>query len=425
MWFLNLQAFSVYAAVVVSLVVILSLMYCLTVIHTETLIDGEPILKLPPKTIQLNKIDFTQEERAFYLTLEEGSRQKFKAYDAAGTIRENYANILVLLLRLRQACDHPLLLNGHESDLVDCNSIERAKQLPKETVTNLLEKLERGPAICSICNDPPEDAVVTTCGHVFCYQCVHERLTSDGHVCPYALCGNKLSFRSVFTPAVLKLCTSPKQEFGEETSCSTAADKPPSICESSYISSKIRAAVEILNSIIKTPALTAGDTTESIPSMAPPVKAIVFSQWTGMLDLLELSLNRNGIQFRRLDGAMSLDLREKEVNGFKTDPEVRVMLMSLKAGNLGLNMVAACHVIMLDPWWNPYAEDQAVDRAHRIGQTRPVTVSRFTVKDTVEDRILALQEKKREMVESAFGEDGSRGTATKLTVEDLRYLFMV
>lgn len=71
--------------------------------------------------------------------------------------------------------------------------------------------------------------------------------------------------------------------------------------------------------------------------------------------------------------------------------QVRVMLMSLKAGNLGLNMVAACHVIMLDPWWNPYAEDQAVDRAHRIGQTRPVTVSRFTVKDTVEDRILALQ----------------------------------
>lgn len=67
------------------------------------------------------------------------------------------------------------------------------------------------------------------------------------------------------------------------------------------------------------------------------------------------------------------------------------MLMSLKAGNLGLNMVDACHVIMLDPWWNPYAEDQAVDRAHRIGQTRPVTVSRFTVKDTVEDRILDLQ----------------------------------
>ncbi|PUZ49038.1 hypothetical protein GQ55_7G293700 [Panicum hallii var. hallii] len=65
--------------------------------------------------------------------------------------------------------------------------------------------------------------------------------------------------------------------------------------------------------------------------------------------------------------------------------------MSLKAGNLGLNMVAACHVIMLDPWWNPSAEDQAVDRPHRIGQTRPISVSRLTIKDTVEDRILSLQ----------------------------------
>lgn len=67
------------------------------------------------------------------------------------------------------------------------------------------------------------------------------------------------------------------------------------------------------------------------------------------------------------------------------------MLMSLKAGNLGLNMVAACHVILLDLWWNPTTEDQAIDRAHRIGQTRPVTVSRLTIQDTVEDRILALQ----------------------------------
>lgn len=71
--------------------------------------------------------------------------------------------------------------------------------------------------------------------------------------------------------------------------------------------------------------------------------------------------------------------------------QVTVMLMSLKAGNLGLNMVAACHVILLDLWWNPTTEDQAVDRAHRIGQTRPVTVSRITIKNTVEDRILALQ----------------------------------
>ncbi|KAL6651981.1 hypothetical protein ACP70R_010906 [Stipagrostis hirtigluma subsp. patula] len=100
------------------------------------------------------------------------------------------------------------------------------------------------------------------------------------------------------------------------------------------------------------------------------------------------------------------------------------MLMSLKAGNLGLNMVAACHVIMLDPWWNPSAEDQAVDRAHRIGQTRPVTVSRLTIKDTVEDRILLLQEEKRKMVKCALGEEKYNGNAaSRLTLDDLKYLF--
>ncbi|KAF0910828.1 hypothetical protein E2562_004795 [Oryza meyeriana var. granulata] len=389
----------------------------------ETLIDGEPIIKIPPKTIQLSKIDFTKEERTFYMMLEEGSREKFKEYAAAGTIKENYANILVLLLRLRQACDHPLLLKGKQSDLIDTGSIQVAKQLPKETVINLLGKLEGGYAICSRCSDPPEDAVVATCGHVFCYQCVHESLTSDDNVCPSPFCGKKLSAGSVFSPGVLRFCIADKLESDATTSSSTAADGPPSICESSYISSKIQAATDILDSIVNTLALTGSDTIESSPSEVSPSKAIVFSQWTGVLDLLELSLDSSRIKFRRLDGAMSLNLRETAVKEFNTDPEVRVMLMSLKAGNLGLNMVAACHVIMIDPWWNPYAEDQAVDRAHRIGQTRPVTVSRLTIKDTVEDRILALQDKKRKMVQSAFGEDKPGGNATRLTIDDLQYLF--
>ncbi|PKI63963.1 hypothetical protein CRG98_015639 [Punica granatum] len=144
-----------------------------------------------------------------------------------------------------------------------------------------------------------------------------------------------------------------------------------------------------------------------------------------MLNLVEISLNQFCIPFRRLDGTMSLAARDRAVKDFNTDPEVTVMLMSLKAGNLGLNMVAACHVILLDLWWNPTTEDQAVDRAHRIGQTRPVTVTRITIKDTVEDRILSLQDEKRKMVASAFGEDQGGSSATRLTVEDLRYLFMI
>ncbi|KAL5231586.1 hypothetical protein ABZP36_030362 [Zizania latifolia] len=389
----------------------------------ETLINGEPIIKLPPKTINLDKVDFTKEERAFYMTLEERSRQQFKAYAAAGTLKQNYANILLMLLRLRQACDHPLLVKGHQSDYKGDGSIEMAKQLPKEMVIDLLAKLEVT-TLCSVCNDLPEDAVVAMCGHVFCYQCIYERITTDENMCPSPNCGNTLSTDSVFSSGALRICIS-----GESSSHAAASssldDESSSISQSSYISSKIQAAIDILNSIINTYALIESDTIESSPSRVAPVKAIVFSQWTGMLDLLELSLNSNLIQYRRLDGTMSLSSRDRAVKDFNTDPEVRAMIMSLKAGNLGLNMVAACHVILLDLWWNPYAEDQAIDRAHRIGQTRPVTVSRLTIKDTVEDRILALQEEKRAMVNSAFGEDKSGGHATRLTVEDLRYLFRI
>nr|GEZ43681.1 helicase-like transcription factor CHR28 isoform X2 [Tanacetum cinerariifolium] len=94
------------------------------------------------------------------------------------------------------------------------------------------------------------------------------------------------------------------------------------------------------------------------------------------------------------------------------------MIMSLKVASLGLNLVAAYHVILLDLWWNPTTEDQAIDRAHRIGQTRPVTVFWFT--DTIEDRIL---KRKREMVESVFGDDKNAGCETSLTVADMEYLF--
>ncbi|VAI87515.1 unnamed protein product [Triticum turgidum subsp. durum] len=389
----------------------------------ETTINGEPIINLPPKTIKLQKVDFTKEERAFYLTLEERSRQQFKEYAAAGTVKQNYANILLLLLRLRQACDHPLLVKGHQSVFKGDGSIEMAKQLSKERVIDLLARLEVS-ALCAVCRDTPEDAVVAMCGHIFCYQCIYERITTDENMCPVPNCRNTLSTESVFSSGTLKICISGKTSTHAIAS-SSADDELSSISQSSYISSKIQATVDILNSIINMHALTDSDTIESNPNRVSPVKAIVFSQWTGMLDLLEFSLNSNLIQYRRLDGTMSLNSRDKAVKDFNTDAEVRVMIMSLKAGNLGLNMVAACHVILLDLWWNPYAEDQAIDRAHRIGQTRPVTVSRLTITDTVEDRILSLQEEKRAMVNSAFGEDKSSAHATRLTVDDLRYLFRI
>ncbi|XP_043716055.1 helicase-like transcription factor CHR28 [Telopea speciosissima] len=410
-----------------------------------TLLDGEPIIKLPPKSVYLTKVEFSTEERAFYLNLEADSRLQFKKYAAAGTVNQNYANILLMLLRLRQACDHPRLVKEYHSDPVGKASLEMARKLPRDMLVNLLNRLEASLAICGICSDPvpPEEAVVTMCGHVFCYQCVSEYLTGDDNQCPADECRESLGSDIVFSGATLRSCIFDEND-GNSNSLEVAERSvaPQSV----YSSSKIRAAIEILQSLNKSKnpssvlssqgcGATGSDCcfsdasdvqcVHSSPRTEGRVKAIVFSQWTSMLDLLQSALNDTCMQYRRLDGTMSLPSRDKAVKDFNTDPEVTVMLMSLKAGNLGLNMVAACHVILLDLWWNPTTEDQAVDRAHRIGQTRPVTVSRITVKDTVEDRILALQEEKKKMVASAFGEDQAGGSATRLTVEDLRYLFMV
>jgi len=135
-------------------------------------------------------------------------------------------------------------------------------------------------------------------------------------------------------------------------------------------------------------------------------KALVFSQWTSLLDLVEPQLREHGIACNRLDG--STRDRQSVVDGFQDPAGPPVMLLSLKAGGTGLNLTAADNVFLLDPWWNPAVEDQAADRAHRIGQDKPVIVHRLIATNTVEERILLLQQRKRDLAESAVGD--SAGT---------------
>ncbi|XP_038995167.1 helicase-like transcription factor CHR28 isoform X2 [Hibiscus syriacus] len=419
-----------------------------------TILDGKPLINLPPKVIELKKVEFTKEERDFYTRLETESRAQFNEYAAAGTVKQNYVNILLMLLRLRQACDHPLLVRGFDSNSSWKSSIEVAMKLPQEKLTFLLSCLS-SLELCVICNDPPEDAVVTICGHVFCNQCISEHLNSDDKQCPTKNCKVQLNASSVFTSNCLSssLSEQPGQNKPRDCSGSKVVEVfGPCSEDNLYGSSKIKAALQVLKSLAKpqdhrsrtsgcpegSSDLHSGDSINVVPDekdllmgeslnnscKVPGEKAIVFSQWTRMLDIFEACLKSSSIQYRRLDGTMSVAARDKAVKDFNTLPEVSVVIMSLKAASLGLNMVAACHVLLLDLWWNPTTEDQAIDRAHRIGQTRPVSVLRLTVKDTVEDRILALQQKKRKMVASAFGEDETGGRQARLTVEDLEYLFM-
>jgi SNF2 family DNA or RNA helicase len=143
-------------------------------------------------------------------------------------------------------------------------------------------------------------------------------------------------------------------------------------------------------------------------------KVLVFSQWTSLLDRIEPHLGAREVDFVRLDG--STRDRAGVVQTFQDPGGPPVMLVSLKAGGTGLNLTSADLVILLDPWWNPAVEDQAADRAHRIGQERPVLVIRLVAEGTVEERILALQDRKRTLAEAALGDADAAATLRR---EDL------
>ena len=144
-------------------------------------------------------------------------------------------------------------------------------------------------------------------------------------------------------------------------------------------------------------------------------KALIFSQFIGHLSILRQHLDEKGIHYRYLDGATSSPRRKQEVDRFQSG-EGDLFLISLKAGGLGLNLTAADYVIHMDPWWNPAVEDQASDRAHRIGQTRPVTIYRLVCKNTIEEKIVQLHQEKRDLAGSLL--EGSDMSA-KMTSEDL------
>jgi len=147
-------------------------------------------------------------------------------------------------------------------------------------------------------------------------------------------------------------------------------------------------------------------------------KALVFSQFTSLLAIVRARLDEQGVRYEYLDGA-TRD-RQSHVDAFQNDPDCGLFLISLKAGGLGLNLTAAEYVFLLDPWWNPAVEAQAVDRAHRIGQTRPVFAYRLIARDTVEEKVLELQKSKRELADAILGEDN--GLIRDLKAEDLELL---
>ncbi|KAJ1797106.1 DNA repair protein rad16 [Coemansia sp. RSA 2523] len=171
-------------------------------------------------------------------------------------------------------------------------------------------------------------------------------------------------------------------------------------------STKIEALVEELS------RLRQGDAT---------IKSIVFSQFVNFLDLIQWRLNRAGFSVCRLDGRMTPAQRDAVIRTFMTRPEYTVFLVSLKAGGVALNLTEASHVYLADCWWNPSVEVQAMDRIHRMGQYRPIKVTRIIIDNSIESRIVALQVKKQLLVSSTIGRD--KKSLDRLSEQDMGFLF--
>ena len=146
-------------------------------------------------------------------------------------------------------------------------------------------------------------------------------------------------------------------------------------------------------------------------------KMLLFSQFTSLLHLLEKDLTAQEIPYEYLDGS-TVD-RMKHVDRFNQSPEIPLFLLSLKAGGTGLNLTSADTVIIYDPWWNPAVELQAADRSHRIGQTRPVTICRLVMRNSVEEKILELQGRKKQLFDAVVE---ASGAGTGLSLEELSFL---
>jgi len=358
-------------------------------------INGEPILRLPRKVQHVRLVMLQGAEKRLYDTLAISGKSQFRNLLENNSLLRNYAFVLEILLRMRQACDHPKLVPSHYHQ-VGFNASSKLDEVRRLLL--LLEEMLTDD--CAACHRQADEPCITTCVHFFCKGCI-DRILRETKMCP--ICQTPLNNSQIITQqhgAMLKQ---------EEEKYAAILDQNPRVSGEELYSSKLICLMEELR---------------RIRGEDPDWKAVVFSQWTSFLNLIQEALVRENIGFVRLDGAMSAQARTKAITTFRDKPSCRIFLISLKAGGVGLNLTSANRVFLMDPWWNPATEDQAVDRVHRLGQTKEVEVIRFIAKDTVEEKIQELQNKKRQMMTTALeGFGKSRKDLAQERLQDLVALF--
>ena len=455
---------------------------------SDTKADGQPLLKLPPKSTRIVTLEFNESERAKYERLHSQFREEFIGYVSEGTVGLNYTTILHEILILRMMCDHAALVD----DSIKNQSLEQAENhvlddqqqkqhatlsmnsYPKQSVTldrqhhtKIRSMIGQGDLMyCALCQsdcvqideDVMRRPVMTKCQHLLCGACAQEHLDmawpSTGaihavRICP--VCERPLDVESGISPHQSDVAGEGIE--AHVTSQDTGETGPflplkPETWPASW-STKLRALISDL-----LPFSRCNPSSELFDPSAPildhcvkedfesqttsvevrvcrrheprpnPIKSVIFSQWTRMLAKVKEALLHAGIGFRQLDGTMKREHREGAMSEFQQDPKIEVFLVSLRAGGFGLNLVAGCRAYLLDPYWNPAVEQQGLDRIHRLGQKRPIVMTKFIMQRSIEEKLLELQKRKLELA-SQVGRRTDRRTdhdAKQQRTEDLRLL---
>lgn len=370
--------------------------------------NGKPIVELTKKTVDIVRLTPSAEEQDFYDALHQRSKVQFDTYLAQGKVMSNYASVLELLLRLRQACCHPYLIFAAPSkdsvimkdtdklfrQFLDAgSSSEFVDQIFSDSKSGDLGKKRE----CPICLDALDDGVAPKeCGHPACRSCLLEVLNRTQR-CP--VCRVVIAKDSIVT-----LPRSTRFSVDLESRWRSSA--------------KLDALLKDVGAIQER-RLANGGTAVG--------KVVVFSQFTSMLDLVGIALKREEYRTLRIDGSVSQVSRAKILEQFETEGELQpgasnILLVSLRAGGVGLNLVAAAHAFLLDIHWNPQVDAQACDRVHRHGQTRDVVIKRYIVSNTVEERLLQVQARKQDIADGALSAPTDEDTR-EARIAELKTLF--
>ena len=400
-------------------------------------------IDLPPRHENIVRLQFNKEERQLYEWFAKDSANRMNIITGGQRKAlggKSYVHVLQAILRLRLICAHGKELLGEEdlkllegfssANAIDLDDDEdempvmnkrqayEMLMLFKETDADTCIQCMRVIAPKETNADDGKDEVIgcmLPCFQIVCNECsvevkksIMDKATRDNRfVCPFCEQFLRVSFFELTQSGV---------EAAEEAKAMTRENPKHAKILGRYGGphTKTTALIEGL--------LQSGAESLEHPD-EPPIKSVVFSGWTSHLDLIQIALKDNNIEYVRLDGKMSRTQRAASLEAFRDDPDVRVILVSITAGGLGLNLTSASKVYVMEPQFNPAAEAQAVERVHRLGQKREVTISRFIMDGSFEEKMLALQKKKQNLADLSLNRKLDKAESAKQKLEELRSLF--